>query len=45
MLEKELEEEEMILEQCIERLKAVEQNRAALVSQLKAAVKEQVQVC
>lgn len=43
MLEKELKEEETILKQCIERLKAVEQNRAALVSQLKEALKEQVQ--
>ncbi|XP_078180054.1 uncharacterized protein LOC144574077 isoform X2 [Carex rostrata] len=41
MLEKDLKEEEMILKQCIERLKAVEQNRAALVSQLKEALKEQ----
>jgi regulator of Ty1 transposition protein 103 len=45
MLEKELKEEEVILKQCIERLKAIEQNRAALVSQLKAAVKDQVQFC
>lgn len=43
MLEKDLKEEETILKQCIERLKAVEQNRAALVSQLKEALKEQVQ--
>ncbi|KAJ4746082.1 Regulation of nuclear pre-mRNA domain-containing protein 1B [Rhynchospora pubera] len=41
MLEKELKEEETILNQCIERLKAVKQNRSALVSQLKEALKEQ----
>lgn len=45
MLEKELEEEEMILKQCIERLKSVERNRAALVSHLKEALKEQVLFC
>ncbi|XP_030498494.1 uncharacterized protein LOC115714094 [Cannabis sativa] len=38
---KELEEEENILKQCIEKLKSVEASRVALVSQLKDALHEQ----
>lgn len=41
-LSKELEEEENILKQCIEKLKSVEASRVALVSQLKEALHEQV---
>ena len=41
-LSKELEEEENILKQCIEKLKSVEASRVALVSQLKEALNEQV---
>ncbi|XP_010269324.1 PREDICTED: regulation of nuclear pre-mRNA domain-containing protein 1B-like isoform X1 [Nelumbo nucifera] len=40
-LANELEEEEAILKQCIEKLKSVETTRAALVSQLKEALHEQ----
>ncbi|PHT31850.1 hypothetical protein CQW23_28187 [Capsicum baccatum] len=40
-LSKELEEEESILKQCIEKLKVVEANRLALVSQLREALSEQ----
>ncbi|KAA8530911.1 hypothetical protein F0562_005630 [Nyssa sinensis] len=40
-LSKELEEEESLLKQCIEKLKVVEANRVALVSQLREAVHEQ----
>ncbi|KAL1568018.1 regulation of nuclear pre-mRNA domain-containing protein 1A-like [Salvia divinorum] len=40
-LAKELEEEEGTLKQCIEKLKEVENNRAALVSQLRDALHEQ----
>lgn len=40
-LAKELEEEESILKQCIEKLKEVENNRVALVSQLRDALHEQ----
>lgn len=40
-LAKELEEEEAILKQCIEKLKVVEANRLALVSQLRDALREQ----
>ncbi|KAK7281039.1 hypothetical protein RIF29_08683 [Crotalaria pallida] len=40
-LAKELEEEENILQQCIEKLKSVEASRVALVSQLKEALHEQ----
>lgn len=40
-LSKELEEEENILKQCIEKLKSVEASRVALVSQLKEALHEQ----
>lgn len=40
-LSKELEEEENILKQCIEKLKVVEANRLTLVSQLKEALNEQ----
>lgn len=42
-LAKELEEEENILRQCIEKIKLVEASRVALVSQLKEAL--HVQVC
>ncbi|XP_075483180.1 uncharacterized protein LOC142523314 isoform X1 [Primulina tabacum] len=41
-LAKELEEEEALLKQCIEKLKVVEENRLALVSQLRDALREQV---
>lgn len=41
-MSKELEEEENILKQCIEKLKVVEANRLTLVSQLKEALNEQV---
>lgn len=41
-LAKELEEEENVLKQCIEKLKLVEASRVALVSQLKEALHEQV---
>lgn len=41
-LAKELEEEENILKQCIDKLKVVESNRVALVSQLRDALHEQV---
>ncbi|KDP35195.1 hypothetical protein JCGZ_09354 [Jatropha curcas] len=40
-LAKELEEEENLLKQCIEKLKSVEANRVVLVSQLKEALYEQ----
>lgn len=40
-LSKELEEEENLLKQCIEKLKVVEANRVALVSQLRDALNEQ----
>ncbi|XP_073059043.1 uncharacterized protein [Primulina eburnea] len=40
-LAKELEEEEALLKQCIEKLKVVEENRLALVSQLRDALHEQ----
>ncbi|XP_059308060.1 uncharacterized protein LOC132059455 [Lycium ferocissimum] len=40
-LSKELEEEESILKQCIEKLKVVEANRLTLVSQLREALNEQ----
>ncbi|KAG6384419.1 hypothetical protein SASPL_155763 [Salvia splendens] len=40
-LAKELEEEESTLNQCIEKLKEVENNRAALVAQLRDALHEQ----
>lgn len=39
---KELEEEESLLKQCVEKLKSVEASRVALVSQLKEALHEQV---
>lgn len=42
ILSKELEEEENLLKQCIEKLKVVEANRVALVSQLRDALNEQV---
>ena len=41
-LAKELEEEENLLKQCIEKLKLVKANRVVLVSQLKEALHEQV---
>lgn len=41
-LSKELEDEENLLKECIEKLKSVEASRAALVSQLKEALHEQV---
>lgn len=41
-LSKELEEEENVLKQCIEKLKVVEANRIALVSQLREALNEEV---
>lgn len=41
-LARELEEEENLLKQCIEKLKLAEANRVALVSQLKVALLEQV---
>ncbi|KAL3818889.1 hypothetical protein ACJIZ3_004794 [Penstemon smallii] len=40
-LAKELEEEEKLLKQCIDKLKVVEANRVALVSQLRDALNEQ----
>ncbi|KAK9065100.1 hypothetical protein SSX86_016483 [Deinandra increscens subsp. villosa] len=40
-LSKELEEEETLLKQCIEKLKVVEANRLALVSQLRDALNDQ----
>ncbi|GMI99410.1 hypothetical protein HRI_003610300 [Hibiscus trionum] len=40
-LSKELEDEENLLKECIEKLKSVEANRAALVTQLKEALHEQ----
>ncbi|XVF58644.1 hypothetical protein PTKIN_Ptkin07bG0082700 [Pterospermum kingtungense] len=40
-LSKELEDEENLLKECIEKLKSVEASRAALVSQLKEALHEQ----
>lgn len=40
-LTKELEEEENLLKQCIEKLKSVEASRLALISQLKEALHEQ----
>ncbi|KAI3824453.1 hypothetical protein L1987_05913 [Smallanthus sonchifolius] len=40
-LSKELEEEENLLKQCIEKLKVVEANRVALVSQLRDALNDQ----
>lgn len=43
-LAKELKEEESILKQCIGKLKEVENNRVALVDQLRDALQEQV-VC
>lgn len=43
-LAKELEEEENILKQCIEKLKSAEASRLALVSQLREALSEQVLV-
>lgn len=39
---KDLEEEENLLARCIEKLKVVEANRLALVSQLREALNEQV---
>ena len=42
VLAKELEEEENILKQCIEKLKSIEASRLALVAQLKEALNEQV---
>ncbi|KAF3440426.1 hypothetical protein FNV43_RR18710 [Rhamnella rubrinervis] len=41
ILAKELEEEENILKQCIEKLKSIETSRVALVSQLREALNEQ----
>ena len=41
-LAKDLEEDENILNQCIDKLKVVEANRLALVSQLRDALNEQV---
>ncbi|KAJ4848172.1 hypothetical protein Tsubulata_018645 [Turnera subulata] len=41
-LAKELEDEENLLKECIEKLKSVEASRVALVSQLKEALHEQV---
>jgi len=43
-LSKELVEEENILKKCIENLKVVEANRAALVTQLKEALHEQASI-
>ncbi|XP_059640899.1 uncharacterized protein LOC132283040 isoform X2 [Cornus florida] len=40
-LSKEIEEEENLMKQCIEKLKVVEANRVALVSQLREALHEQ----
>lgn len=44
-MSKELQEEENLLKQCIEKLKSVEASRVALVSQLKDALHEQVPDC
>lgn len=44
-LANELQEEEAVLKQCLEKLKVVEANRASLVSQLKEALHEQVSLC
>ncbi|CAA6658801.1 unnamed protein product [Spirodela intermedia] len=41
LLAKELQEQESILKQCVEKLLSVEMNRAALVSQLREALHEQ----
>jgi len=41
-LAKELEEEEYLLRQCIEKLKSVQGSRTSLVNQLKDALREQV---
>ncbi|OAY72398.1 Regulation of nuclear pre-mRNA domain-containing protein 1B [Ananas comosus] len=41
-LANELQEEEAVLKQCLEKLKVVEANRASLVSQLKEALHEQL---
>ncbi|KAF3440174.1 hypothetical protein FNV43_RR18453 [Rhamnella rubrinervis] len=41
ILAKELEEDENVLKQCIEKLKSIEASRLALVSQLKEALNEQ----
>lgn len=41
-LAEEIQNEETNLKQCMEKLKLVESNRGALVSQLKDALKEQV---
>ncbi|XP_058096663.1 UPF0400 protein C337.03 isoform X2 [Magnolia sinica] len=41
-LAEELQEEENLLKQCIERLKSIEESRVTLVSQLKEALQEQV---
>jgi len=41
-LRKELEEQQSLLKHCIEKLKLVEENRVALVFQLKEALHEQV---
>jgi len=41
-LAKDLEEEENTLKECIEKLKSVEANRIALVTQLREALQEQV---
>lgn len=43
-LAKELEEEEYLLRQCIEKLKSVQGSRSSLVNQLKDALREQVQI-
>ena len=43
ILAKELEEEENVLKQFIEKLKSIEASRVALVSQLREALNEQVQ--
>jgi regulator of Ty1 transposition protein 103 len=40
-LAKELEEEEYLLRQCIEKLKSVQGSRSSLVNQLKDALREQ----
>lgn len=44
-LAKELEEEENVLKQCIEKLKSIEASRIALVSNLREALNEQVVDC
>ena len=41
-LAKELEEEEYLLRQCVEKLKSVQGSRTSLVNQLKDALREQV---